>query len=94
MKTKKMFKVGIGLAGAIGLSTILKDKKKREQLFNYYQNSKNKWVAVLNSNSTTSQRDLVEKAGNPNPYDTQDNKMVDEGALYGVKYYNKTKQTS
>ncbi|WP_019241779.1 MULTISPECIES: hypothetical protein [Bacillus] len=27
MKTKKMFKVGIGLAGAIGLSTILKDKK-------------------------------------------------------------------
>ena len=34
----------------------------------------------------------IEKAGNPHPQDIEDNKMVDEGALYSVKYYNQKMQ--
>lgn len=34
----------------------------------------------------------VEKAGNPHPHDIEDNKMVEEGALYSVQYYNEKMQ--
>lgn len=34
----------------------------------------------------------VEKAGNPHPHDIEDNKMVDEGAIYSVNYYNQKMQ--
>ena len=33
--------------------------------------------------------DLVEKAGNPDPYDFRDTEMVGEGAQTGVQYYNR-----
>lgn len=35
----------------------------------------------------------VEKAGNPDPLDLEDNKMVSEGSMYGVNYYNENLQT-
>ncbi|KMK74752.1 hypothetical protein [Alkalihalobacillus pseudalcaliphilus] len=31
------------------------------------------------------------RMGHPDPYDIEDQKMVDEGALYSVKHYNQTK---
>lgn len=31
----------------------------------------------------------VEKAGHPDPYDYEDTKMVEEGSMYPVNYYNK-----
>jgi hypothetical protein len=34
----------------------------------------------------------VQKAGNPDPMDLEDNKMVSEGAMYGVNYYNENLQ--
>ncbi|MFK2825157.1 hypothetical protein QYG89_05590 [Bacillus sp. B190/17] len=34
----------------------------------------------------------VEKAGHPHPEDIADNKMVDEGAQFGVHYYNEKEQ--
>ncbi|MBH0171474.1 hypothetical protein [Fictibacillus sp. 18YEL24] len=34
----------------------------------------------------------INKAGNPDPLDVEDNKMVDEGSMYSVNYYNKKKQ--
>jgi hypothetical protein len=34
----------------------------------------------------------VQKAGNPDPLDLEDNKMVSEGAMYGVNYYNENVQ--
>lgn len=34
----------------------------------------------------------VAKAGNPDPLDLEDNKMVSEGSMYGVNYYNETLQ--
>ncbi|MDR7071312.1 hypothetical protein [Fictibacillus barbaricus] len=34
----------------------------------------------------------INKAGHPDPMDVDDNKMVDEGAMYSVNYYNDKKQ--
>jgi hypothetical protein len=34
----------------------------------------------------------VQKAGNPDPMDLEDNKMVSEGSMYGVNYYNENLQ--
>ncbi|MBT2637749.1 MULTISPECIES: hypothetical protein [unclassified Bacillus (in: firmicutes)] len=34
----------------------------------------------------------VQKAGNPDPNDVEDNKMVSEGSMYGVNYYNENLQ--
>jgi len=34
----------------------------------------------------------VEKAGHPDPLDVEDNKMVSEGSMYGVNYYNENFQ--
>ncbi|MED3561441.1 hypothetical protein [Bacillus xiapuensis] len=30
----------------------------------------------------------IHKGGHPHPHDLEDNKMVDEGAMYSVKFYN------
>ncbi|PLR80039.1 hypothetical protein CVD25_15840 [Bacillus canaveralius] len=35
----------------------------------------------------------LEKAGHPDPEDIEDNKMVSEGAMYSVNYYNEVKQS-
>ncbi|MGM7724514.1 hypothetical protein [Metabacillus sp. Hm71] len=34
----------------------------------------------------------VEKGGHPDPQDIEDNKMVSEGAMYSVKFYDEKKQ--
>ena len=30
----------------------------------------------------------IHKGGHPHPHDIEDNKMVDEGAMYSVQFYN------
>ncbi|MEJ9307324.1 hypothetical protein P4593_28970, partial [Priestia megaterium] len=34
----------------------------------------------------------IHKAGHPDPMDTEDNKMVSEGSMFPVQYYNEKKQ--
>ncbi|RCK09633.1 hypothetical protein DT075_35985 [Bacillus licheniformis] len=34
----------------------------------------------------------VEKAGHPSPHDIEDNKMVSEGSMYPVQYYDEKKK--
>ncbi|WP_264805016.1 hypothetical protein [Cytobacillus sp. NCCP-133] len=34
----------------------------------------------------------TEKLGHPDPHNIEDNKMVDEGAMYSVNYYNEKVQ--
>lgn len=34
----------------------------------------------------------IKKGGIPHPHDIEDNKMVDEGALYSVRFYNEKMQ--
>ncbi len=92
MKRSSYLAVGVGLAGALGVSTILKDKNKREQFMKMYDNSKNKIASLFMKGQEGEPKDLIEKAGHPDPYDIPDNKMVDEGAMTSVQYHNKVKE--
>ncbi|MGE6631636.1 hypothetical protein [Bacillus sp. NPDC077027] len=47
-----------------------------------------RWAGMLQSN-----KKVPEKAGNPDPLDIPDNKMVDEGALTSIHYFNENRQS-
>ncbi|WP_368929709.1 hypothetical protein [Bacillus pumilus] len=46
-----------------------------------------KWASMFRSDEK-----IPEKAGHPDPLDIQDNKMVDEGAMTSVHYFNEARQ--
>ncbi len=80
--------LGIGIAGVSYLSS----KENRDKVKHVYFKVKDKIVDIWCKHDPSNCDELIEKAGNPDPYDIEDNKMVDEGALYSVKYYNKELQ--
>ncbi|TDQ42101.1 hypothetical protein [Aureibacillus halotolerans] len=91
MKRKRimMSSIAVGAAGAAAASVmVLKDRDKRERLFSTYTDWKQKVTDKFNSNNSLP----VDKAGIPDPQDEADNKMVSEGAQFGVQYYNEHKQ--
>jgi len=78
------------VAGAASLTGagLLAYKPYREKIVSYSKKVKNKLVPLKFRKT-----DLpIEKAGNPDPEDIQDNNMVSEGAQYSVDYYNKKMQ--
>lgn len=83
---KNVVLLGVGVAGVSFLS-----KTNRGKLKNVWSNAKTKAMSFWNKRQTIDH--LIEKAGHPDPYDHEDNKMVDEGAMYSVNYYNNVKHT-
>lgn len=76
------------LAGAgIGALLWVAFKPNKESFQGMLQTVKNK---VIPSKAT--QGLPIEKAGLSDPMDIDDNKMVSEGSMYGVHYYNKNEQ--
>ncbi|MGG5252271.1 hypothetical protein ACQYAD_01840 [Neobacillus sp. SM06] len=73
---------GVGVGSVLWMVT----KSGRSSVKDYYQMIKNKFTSSDNKGLP------IKKAGHPDPMDIEDNKMVSEGSLYGVQYYNKTKQ--
>lgn len=94
MRKRGYVAFGLGVAGAMGLSTILSNKNQRNRIMNMYVTSKEAVVEWLCREKPEQCKDVIEKAGNPDPYDIPDNKMVDEGAMYSVHFYNKKEQQS
>ncbi|MFT9598882.1 hypothetical protein [Mesobacillus sp.] len=84
MQTKTKNAVMLG-AGAAALWMAMKPENK-EKLIGMATKAKEKIMP--------SKTDVVpvQKAGNPDPMDIEDNKMVSEGAMYGVNYYNENLQ--
>ncbi|KQU59999.1 hypothetical protein [Rossellomorea marisflavi] len=83
MKINKTFLVGATVtAGSIGW--LLSSKEKRNQLHNIRHGI----VTKIKKKS----RDIVDKGGVPHPQNVEDNKMVSEGAMTSVQYFNETKQ--
>lgn len=82
MQTKNAVMMGVGAAA---LWMAMKPENK-EKLTNMATQVKEKIMP--------SKTDVVpvQKAGNPDPMDVEDNKMVSEGAMYGVNYYNENLQ--
>lgn len=80
--------LGLGVAGASYFSK----QENRNKAKVMYQSVKDKIMDFWCEQNPTACEDLLQKAGNPDPYDIGDNKMVDEGALYSVDYYNREEQ--
>ena len=82
MQTKSAVMLGVG-AAALWMAMKPENKNK---LTNMATQMKDKIM--------TSKTDVipVQKAGNPDPMDLEDNKMVSEGSMYGVNYYNENLQ--
>ncbi|MGE7766206.1 hypothetical protein [Peribacillus sp. NPDC096540] len=78
--------LGVGVAGVSFLST----KTNRGKVKDIWSNAKDKTMRFWNQKHSDLDP-LIEKAGHPDPYDHEDNKMVDEGAMYSVNYYNNAK---
>ncbi|SFC79187.1 hypothetical protein SAMN05443252_106194 [Bacillus sp. OV322] len=75
--------LGVGIAGA----SLLLSKSRRDKAVSFYRDIKDKAVSLW-SRQQPPVPDVLQKSGHPDPYDTGDNKMVDEGAMYSVNYYN------
>ena len=79
---------GIGIAGASYLSS----KDNRGKAKDALMLIKGKTMDVWYKWQSDGCNDLLEKAGNPDPYDEEDTRMVGEGATYSVDYYNQEVQ--
>ncbi|ASB91298.1 hypothetical protein OZL92_15890 [Bacillus sonorensis] len=76
------------VAGVV--SYMLKDQANRQKLKECMQNMKSKLPSLPQKQNTASFP--VDKAGNPSPHDIEDNKMVSEGSMYPVQYYDEKKK--
>jgi hypothetical protein len=77
--------LGVGVAGVAYLSA----KSNRSKSMFMFEKLKCKVLNMWHGNSGEECNDLLEKSGHPDPYDFEDNRMVDEGAMFSVNYYNK-----
>ena len=91
MKRRNYVMLGIGVAGAMGIKTLLADEDKKDRILGRFEGVKEKAVSWWNRNKLEDCADTLEKAGHPDPHDIPDNKMVDEGAQYSVQYYSQKK---
>ncbi|MCA1058646.1 hypothetical protein LCL96_06845 [Rossellomorea aquimaris] len=85
MKLNKKILVGATVtAGSLGWA--LSSKEKRNQLHNMKE-------GLVTKFKKRKKEDLpLEKGGNPDPSNIEDNSMVSEGAMTSVQYYNEQKQ--
>lgn len=79
------------LAGlAAGTYAYFRKKENRDKAVIAFNNTKVKINSYMEAQKHSSS-DLT-TAGNPNPFDAQDNEMVNEGAMTSVQYYNEEVQ--
>ncbi|MTH54748.1 hypothetical protein GKZ89_15195 [Bacillus mangrovi] len=83
---------GAALSVAGAATVYFKDKARRDKLTDGVKQAQGKVVSIFSGKDKEDKNFPVEKAGNPDPQDEEDNKMVSEGAQYSVNYYNNTKQ--
>jgi hypothetical protein len=85
MKVNKTLLVGATVtAGSLGW--LLSSKENRNHLHNMKE-------GLMTKIKKRRSEDLpVEKGGNPDPQNIEDNSMVSEGAMTSVQYYNEKKQ--
>lgn len=85
LSMSSLLAVGVGASAALWLSnkpnrikaeTILRDWKRK----------------ILPTVYEKSEQLPIHKGGHPLPHDVEDNKMVDEGAMYSVQFYNEKLQ--
>lgn len=75
---------------AAGAYAYFSKKENRDKAQVAFNNMKTKVESFIESQRVQSEPET--KAGNPDPYDIQDNNMVSEGAQTSVHYYNQEVQ--
>lgn len=73
---------GISLSTVAFLSYYLKDHSNQIKARRIFEKGRRKFSIKKPSLP-------LDKAGHPDPNDIEDNKMVSEGSMYPVEYYNK-----
>lgn len=74
-----------------GITTyLLKDKSNLDKVKGFVRSVKKAIPCKSSTKKLTSFP--IQKAGHPDPMDTEDNKMVSEGSMFPVQYYNEKKQ--
>ena len=81
LSMSSLLAIGIGASAAIWLS----NKLNRIKAENFLREWKRKVKPTVYAKS---EQFPIEKGGNPDPHDIEDNNMVSEGAMYSVKFYN------
>ncbi|ADC48526.1 hypothetical protein BpOF4_02295 [Alkalihalophilus pseudofirmus OF4] len=87
MKRTLVASVVAGVASATTM--LLKDEERREKA---KRQLKQMYTKVTKQRAENQNGQTEIKAGHPDPYDVDDNKMVNEGALYSVQRYNEKQQ--
>ncbi|ALC82939.1 MULTISPECIES: hypothetical protein [Bacillus] len=92
MKQKTLIStVAVSTIGAgVVTSYWLKDKTNRQKVKGLIGRMKSEISKITNKKQLDSFP--VDKAGNPDSKDIEDNKMVSEGSMYPVQYYDKKKK--
>lgn len=92
MKQKTLLStVAVSTIGAgVVTSYWLKDKSNRQKVKGMIGRMKSEISKMTNKKQLESFP--VDKAGNPDSKDIEDNKMVSEGSMYPVQYYDKKKK--
>ncbi|AMA50929.1 MULTISPECIES: hypothetical protein [Bacillus] len=84
---QKLLLSGLAVSTVGITSYLLKDPSNRQKAREFIHSMKMKM---------TKQPDMdtfpVDKAGHPHPEDIEDNKMVSEGSMYPVQYYDEKKK--
>ena len=75
---------------AAGAYAYFSKKENRDKAQVAFNNTKTKVESFINSQKMNYSTDT--KTGHPDPYDTQDNNMVNEGAQTSIHYYNQEVQ--
>lgn len=87
MGLKKWMIASVVAGAASGAAIWLKDETRREKVSKVIQDSYQK----VSNKVTSGHEKTTEELGNPLP-ESEDSKMVDEGAMYSVKHYNEKQQ--
>ncbi|MBU9711467.1 hypothetical protein [Evansella tamaricis] len=78
------------IATAVAAGTLYFSKEEnREKTMLNWNRLRAKWLNLRKEDMETQYK---KKLGHSDPYDIEDNTMVDEGAQYSVSYYNKKQQ--
>lgn len=72
--------IGLGASAALWLSSKQNRNKLQDSWKNWHRTRKYENLPIM-------------KGGHPQPTDVEDSKMVEEGAMYSVQYYNEKVQS-
>lgn len=89
---KRYFVSGVGAIGAGVAGFVLKDKDKRDKVMTTVKNTTSKLKNRNEKNTTLEEAGIPDESEKKDIAQLENSKMVSEGSLFGVSYYNEVKE--